>query len=308
MRSWSGGDRRRARRGWRGRRAFGLEPAAQVFFLVLAVVLFLVLYLFALPIGSCGSRSHWSCVLNNNGGLLGAYGLFLAVLGLVLTVLPRSFDHRSIRIRFDYWLEQAVYEACHNLRHIAEAFDGDRLTTFPHYTMRITAELTNEPLELYLRKEERGQVLWDHIDHMMRNDEILRGLSQDQLEIAEPYTKYLVEHMLTFIFDATRLYPQARAVLRQCSTPTGSRPLAELADGIARDPDRRFLPRFATSRLLKSWRKRKAAYGTAEPCFVCWVDDSPDAAAALPTPPREVGPLFAGLDDPPRAPLPRPGG
>jgi hypothetical protein len=285
--------------GWRARLMLFVEPVLVLLFVIAAIGGFIAVYFLLFQTDSCPSKS-FACVVNNNKGLLTLYAIVIAVVGVTATAIVRLLDHRNVRSRFNYLLQRAVYEACHNLRHISESFEEQHLVSSPEYTLRTVRELAREPLDLYLRKNDEGRQLWAHIDHMIRNDDILRRLKWGgQLSLAEDPTKYLVEHMLRFLLDATRLFPrEAECVLKAArGRGRGTHPLHSVLEAVQqtreREPELKPFVRFARSKV----RDRIAEQEPQPHVAWCWYNDDDEPVEC--TEVKAVGLDFAALMDPP---------
>jgi hypothetical protein len=184
--------------------------------LLITVVVGLLL-LAVLPAGlpgqpSCGD-SDWTCRLNVNSGALTAIALLLAgVTGLVAYLdyssgrRERVLDKERAADRFSSVYFDALYEALHNLFHIAEAFGGpgralDQLDSWPEYDLRYAAKLLDPPNSDYMRPEVRP-----YVDHMLRNDLYIQKFPDTpdgRSRIADD-TGYLAEHATRFLLEAWR--------------------------------------------------------------------------------------------------------
>jgi len=305
--------------------------------LVAVPVAFVLMYVFLFvrpPVQPPATACGVACRLQGNQGLIETFAIFVALIAAFIAVYQRSTDHRSLKNRFDYWLVQAVYEAVHNLRHIADAFDGPSLQHAPIYSLRLARALASEPLEGYLRRDERGRRLWDHIDHMVRNDIFLQGrqllsrpkpterpatiwlrghkhepVAPAEWEMTEKATKYLVEHMLRFIADAVAGYPELSidcVLWRAWGDKPHCFPLRPLRSLLLTKRKTEFYVRFHATWLdndQTNERSRWASDVALTP--LCWLDDRPDKSPTDATRVLVVGEHFASLGDPPIPPEPR---
>jgi hypothetical protein len=282
---------------------------------------------------TCGP-SEVACRLQANQGVIETFAIFVALVGAFIIIYQRNADHRSLAHQFEYWLVQAVYEAVHNLHHIAGAFDGESLRRAPIYSLRLAHTLASDPLEGYLRQDERGRRLWNHIDHMARNDVLLQRLSlgarpdpsrrpvgrarrrhhpdlhpaaaSAEWATAEEATKYLVEHMLRFIADAVADYQElqvACVLWRAAGKAPHAYPLRDLASLLVSNSDTEFYVRFHAKSLAEDEAEAQLLWGGDVALTpLCWLDDRPEQSRNAAPPPLVVGGSFAGLGDPPIAP------
>jgi hypothetical protein len=121
---------------------------------------------------------------------------------LVLIEPQRRVEQRKL---FWSYLADAVYEACHNLQHIAKHDStGERTNRLPDFHLRAAQRLVDAPFnDLML---ERAPELWPHVDHMIRNDVQLQRypFTAEGARDAEPLLLLFVEHCLRFIIAAGR--------------------------------------------------------------------------------------------------------
>jgi hypothetical protein len=121
---------------------------------------------------------------------------------LVLLEPKRRFEQRELFWRY---MADAVYETCHNLQHIAKAYEPDTtLVRWPQFHVLASLRLLDPPFNDYmLRVEPR---LWPHLDHMVRNEEYLRRypFTTEGAIAARAGIGYFVEHGLRFVIAAGR--------------------------------------------------------------------------------------------------------
>jgi hypothetical protein len=160
------------------------------------------------------SVSHW---LNNNQGVVTAAGLVLAV----LTGLFAYYTFILGRRVFHVLLFEALYEALHNLRHIADAYKGEspsrlywpgpsEVKRWPEYELRYAAGLLDPPYVDYL-----DETLGNYLDHMLRNDTYIRRLphTASGLREAADSVGYLAEGVMRFLLVARHQQkPEAVAI------------------------------------------------------------------------------------------------
>jgi hypothetical protein len=294
------GKRIRPGRRWRS------HPGRRVAFLVVAaIVLALLSYLLLFQRGTC-PRDGAGCLLNANQGVVGAYAVALALLGVLTELFGRARETQTLSQQFTVAVQRAVYDACHNLRHLAEAFDEGRLTSFPEYSLRSAMDLLRPPLSTLLGDLPEGRRVLEHIDHIARNDEMLTRFPPGAaLTAMATHTEYLVEHCLRLVIDATR---DDDVIFRQTwSLGFGASPersaLAPLLTAVVAGE---IQVRFRRSAAVASLGPESAGPLTGAPIssVVCWYDDDPGGPATVtwggrPLALLAVGDLFRQLDDPP---------
>jgi len=83
---------------------------------------------------NCSGLTHFVCVLDESGGALAAlFGLF-AVVGVVIAAVEIWLGLSAVRqdrVAFDTVLTESVYEAVHNLRHMAQDYENGVWKTWP---------------------------------------------------------------------------------------------------------------------------------------------------------------------------------
>jgi hypothetical protein len=245
------------------------------------------------------SGSDYGCRLNVNQGALTVIALALAVVtGLVAYRdyasgrRARDLDREREVGRFSSVYFDALYEALHNLFHIACAF-ADRagtavLETWPQYDLRYATRLLEPPNSDYLDPRVRP-----FVDHMLRNDLYIQRFPDTDAGRAAILRDvgYLAEHALRFLLEAWRCpggeATEANALFEHLRAQGALRSLT--------DRERDIKARGFRVRLLRSTAERKPVDpGTV---VLWWFDDS-DALKATP--------LFRelrGFDDPPPRPL-----
>lgn len=156
--------------------------------------------------------------LNDNSGVVTAAGYVAALLTGILTY--RSFT-RGRRV-FHVMLFETLYEAIHNLGHIARAYKrestsrlsrpgpADELKRWPEYELRYAAGLLDLPYVEHL-----DEALRSYLDHMLRNDSYIRRLphSASGLREAADDVGYLAELAMRFLLEARHQQkPEAIAI------------------------------------------------------------------------------------------------
>jgi hypothetical protein len=224
--------------------------------------------------------------------------------------------------RFERLVFETVYEAAHNLQHLASASAegaqalkkelcrSDRHDTpqvwprWPEFqTLQARALLTDDFEDLFEQSFPGGQ-LWSQVDHMLRNDGFLRRFSFDRqgLAHAEEFLAYFLEYCVRVLISGARGSDRARNYVKDGLT---IEPLAELVAGTSD----RWLIRFNASWAQEAVNENApdAVDGTLA---LCWFDDRPPMSAGTPLlrddipslEVKELGPAFRQLNDPPPRP------
>jgi hypothetical protein len=239
---------------------------------------------------SCHARVL--CVINDNAGLAGVYGILLAAIGVAVTLLIRMIDEDSEAQRFVRVRRQAVYEAWHNLQHHGRAWQSHdhRLLNRGDISLDRAIELTSDPLAKRLNASEAEQ-----IDHMRRNMQVLARLPWDDgSPPSSDHVRWFIEQALRFIVLVGREDAPARAMISEfhtrdgCSHAATMGPLLDFAAALS-VPDRPWAVTFRLARRLSDDRD-----GSVH--VVCW-----EQAADLPPMPtvHVIGPSLGWLRDPP---------
>lgn len=209
---------------------------------------------------------------------------------LVVTEPKQRFEQRGLFWRY---LADAVYEAAHNLEHIAKVFTAaGQLQRWPDFHLRAAGRLLDPPFNDYVLR--LAPSLWPHLDHIVRNDVQLQRypFTPEGAHNAEDVLAHFVEHCLRFIIAAGRASewnagPHVIAVIEHLGCPELTR-LALAGD------DERFHIRI--SQELARWNLAERKYGlSGTEQAVYWFGDEKD--------PRALLYAFRKLSDPP----PRPG-
>ena len=224
--------------------------------------------------------------------------------------------------RFERLVFETVYEAAHNLQHLASASAkgaktlkkelcrSDRHDTpqvwprWPEFqTLQARALLTDDFEDLFAQTFRGGQ-LWSQIDHMLRNDGFLRRFPFDRqgLAHAEEFLAYFLEYCVRILVNGARGSDRAK---RYVKDSLAIEPLAELAAGTSD----RWLVRFNAS-----WAQdaidENAPDAVDATLALCWLDDRPPNSAGtrllrddIPSlDVKELGVAFRRLHDPPPRP------
>lgn len=180
---------------------------------VLVATAVLVGLLEILPDGPPGqahcSGSDYGCRLNVNQGALTVIGLVVAAVSGLVAYRDFSSGRRERQrerdrdvARFSSVYFDALYEALHNLVHIAQAFadQGEPvLESWPHYDLRYAAKLLEPPNSDFLNPQVRP-----FVDHMLRNDRYIQRVPDTNAGRATILADagYLAEHALRFLLEA----------------------------------------------------------------------------------------------------------
>lgn len=224
--------------------------------------------------------------------------------------------------RFERLVFETVYEAAHNLQHLAAASTqgartlnkelcrSDRHDTpqvwprWPEFqTLQARALLTDDFEDLFEQRFPGGQ-LWSQVDHMLRNDGFLRRFSFDRqgLARAEEFLAYFLEYCVRVLVNGARGSDRAKTYVK------GSLPIEPLAELAAGNSDR-WLVRFNAS-----WAQEAVNENTPDAVgatlALCWFDDRlPKSAGTrllrddIPSlEVQELGVAFRQLNDPPPRP------
>lgn len=266
-----------------------------------SILLFGVLYNTEFSHSHCSSGGV-ACVLNHNQGYISAYGLTIALLAVAYTELIRLADNYMLRAQFRNALDHSLYETVHNLRHLSESFDGYTLTSWPEYSVRTLKPLLESPFERLLLESTDGPLLWIHLDHIMRNDDMLRRISatpgaptppQEAADLA----RYMTSHMLRFLIRGCRSEDVRSRVFGRVRTPDRLSGLTSVLEDV-KDPGS-VLVRFRATK-AEEWIARSGDKTTYK-YIVCWVADGPTNSPGRPAGVEvcAVGPGFESLVDPP---------
>ena len=137
-----------ARRIGADRHLEALVPA--VYATGVAVLAFEASYLWLFDTGGCSGRDQFACVTNSNQGVLGLYGIVLAIVGLWVAAIARQFDHRAARQELESLcasaVSAAVAEASHNLVHVAMCYDGQDFDGDPQVSLTCLEALLVQPV------------------------------------------------------------------------------------------------------------------------------------------------------------------
>jgi hypothetical protein len=154
---------------------------------------------------------------NDNTGVVTAAGFMVALVTGLLAYL--SFT-RGRRV-FHVLLFEALYEALHNLRHLAEAYKeeitprvrprrSDELKRWPEYDLRYAERILDPPYVDHL-----DVTLRSYLDHMLRNDSYIRQLPRTAFGLggAAASAGYLAELAMRFLVEARhKQKPEAIAI------------------------------------------------------------------------------------------------
>jgi hypothetical protein len=149
----------------------------------------------------------------------------VAVLALGLSVLAALYEPRrraEARKAFNELLAEAVYEACHNLQHLASwrdaaSWEKDDRQKWPEFYVRAASRLLEPPYAEYTLKLPK---IMELLDHMIRNDDFIRRYAPtaENLTMIKNSVGYFIEQCIRLVIRAGRsgeesTGPEVRAVI-----------------------------------------------------------------------------------------------
>jgi hypothetical protein len=232
----------------------------------------------------------------------GARELTVLALGIgVLGPLNESRHRAETRKVFQELLAEAVYEACHNLHHLAKSYPKDEAEASPKIRVAAADRLLQPPLaDLTLGVPGTAAA----VDHILRNAQFLAlySPSDEHRKAIKDEVGYFIEHCVNFVIAAGRAGADTTGVRTQeVIAALGLPYLREMA------LPRRVPPEHGPWRMKV--RRAEAVVnkrGLPEPfASYFWYDDKPGQhLKENEVREQAIGPLFSALTDPP----PRPGG
>jgi len=121
---------------------------------------------------------------------------------LLLIEPKRRLEQKKL---FWNYLADAVYEACHNLQHLAHSYQlNQKVHDWPECYVEAARRLMTPPFNDYMIQDTPH--LWPHLDHIVRNDHYMQrhpfpnGIPKDAADTVE----YFIEHCLRFVLAAAR--------------------------------------------------------------------------------------------------------
>lgn len=317
---------------------------------VASVAVFFVSYLVLYEVPTtCSGRDDVACIINANSGLVAADALLVAVFSFVFTGYLSSeafkgqlaaeanarvrkiLDEQQTQLararedaraaRFDRLVFETVYEAAHNLQHLASSstpgattLDKERCRSgandpqvwarWPEFqTLQARALLAADFEDLFAARFPGGR-LWGHLDHMLRNDAFLRRFSFDRkgLAQAEEVLAYFIEYCVRVLITGAGGSELARRLI------TDLLHVDALAEVVKR-PSQHCIVRFGASWVQKAVDAERPDARDAE-LALCWFDDRPASSThagisrrGMPCIPlHELGVAFKRVSDPPPRP------
>lgn len=224
--------------------------------------------------------------------------------------------------RFERLVFETVYEAAHNLQHLASAStegaktlkkelcrsdSHDTPQVWPRWpefqTLQAQALLVDDFEDLFAQRFPGGQ-LWSQVDHMLRNDGFLRRFPFDRqgLARAEEFLAYFVEYCVRVLVNGARGSDPAKKFVKDSLL---IEPLAELAAGTSD----RWLVRFNASWAQEAVNENGPDAVDAT-LALCWFDDRPPESVGTrllrndrpSLDLKELGVAYRQLSDPPPRP------